>query len=141
MARNESWRLDRWALIWLGSAAFWSLGLVVAGFVVDGYSTTNSAGFSSPQLTLVQENGLKVVGPLLIPLVTVVIVAVALRRRRRAHKRGVGALVWIVFGLLALLVPLGAFTIGPFIFPVAFFVLMAIIQERDHSPSLEPEAH
>src|SRR5580700_7074086 len=133
MARNETWRLDVWTLIWLGSAAFWSLGLVAAGFFVDSYSTSNSAGFSSPQLTLVQENGLKVVVPLFIPFVTVVIVALALRRRRRAHKRGVGAPVWIVFGLLALLVPLGAFTIGPFIFPAAFFVLMAIIQVRDHS--------
>jgi 4-amino-4-deoxy-L-arabinose transferase-like glycosyltransferase len=140
MVRNETWRLDVWTLIWLGSAAFWSLGLVAAGFFVDSYSTSNSAGFSSPQLTLVQENGLKVVLPLFIPFVTVVIVALALRRRRRAHRRGVGALVWTVFGLLGLLVPLGAFTIGPFIFPVAFFLLMAIIQVRDHSPSFEPGA-
>ncbi len=139
MVRNQR-SLDGWTLTWLGSAAFWSLGLVAAGFFVNGYSTTDSSGLSSPSLTLVQENGLKVLAPLIVPLAAVVIVALALGHRRRAHKRGVGLLVWIVFGLLALLVPLGALTIGPFIFPVAFFVLMAIVQVRGQSPSLEPVA-
>ena len=135
MVRNESRSVDGWTALWLGLAALWSLGLVFAGFFVNRYSSTNGLG-----LTLVQENGLKVLAPLLIPFVGVVIVALALWHRRHNQKRGVGVLVWIVFGLLALLVVLGAFTIGPFIVPVAVFVLVAITRVKGQSPSLEPVA-
>ena len=135
MVRNESWPLDGWTALWLGLGALWSLGLVLAGFFVNSYSSSNGPG-----LTLVQENGLKVLAPLLIPFVGVVIVALALWHRRHNQKRGVGVLVWIVFGLLALLVVLGAFTIGPFIVPVAVFVLVAITRVNGQSPSLEPVA-
>jgi cytochrome bd-type quinol oxidase subunit 2 len=135
MVRNESRPLDGWTALWLGLAALWSLGLVLAGLFVNSYSSSNGPG-----LTLVQENGLKVLAPLLIPFVGVVIVALALWHRRRNQKRGVGVLVWIVFGLLALLVVLGAFTIGPFIVPVAAFLLVAITRVKGQSPSLEPVA-
>ena len=135
MVRSESRPLDGWTALWLGLAALWSLGLVLAGFFVNSYSSSNGPG-----LTLVQENGLKVLAPLLIPFVGVVIVALALWHRRHNQKRGVGVLVWIVFGLLALLVVLGAFTIGPFIVPVAVFVLVAITRVNGQSPSLEPVA-
>jgi hypothetical protein len=91
MARSDSRQLDIWTKIWLGCAALWSLGLVAAGFYVKSYSSTNGPG-----LTLVQENGLKVLAPLLLPFVGVVVVALALWHRRRAPRRGVGVLVWIV---------------------------------------------
>ncbi len=135
MVRTDLRRFDGWTALWLGLAALWSLGLVAAGFLVTSYSTSNGPG-----LTLIQENGLKVLAPLLIPFVGVVIVALALWHRRHNQKRGVGVLVWIVFGLLALLVVLGALTIGPFISPVAVFVLVAITREKGQSPSFEPVA-
>jgi len=133
MARIDSRRLDGWTALWLGLAALWSLGLVAAGFLVTSYSSSNGPG-----LTLIQENGLKVLAILLIPFVGVVIVALALSRRRRLHKSGVGVLVWIIFGLLAMLVVLGALTIGPFIGPVAVFVVLAISHVKGLSSDREP---
>jgi len=132
MVRLDSRRLGGWTTLWLVLAALSSLGLVVAGFAVKSYSSSNG-----PSLTLVQENGLKVLAPLSLPFVAVVVVALALWHRRRARRRGVGVLVWIVFGLLALLVVLGALTIGPFIAPIAIFVLGAITSAKDHMPSPE----
>jgi hypothetical protein len=128
MVRIDSRRLDGWTTLWLGLAALWCLGLVAAGFLVTSYSSSNGPG-----LTLIQENGLKVLAILLIPFVGVVIVALALWRRRRLEIPGVGVLVWIVFGLLMLLVILGALTIGPFIAPVALFVVLAITRVNGQS--------
>ena len=128
MVRIDSRRLDGWTTLWLGLAALWCLGLVAASFLVTSYSSSNGPG-----LTLIQENGLKVLAILLIPFVGVVIVALALWRRRRLEIPGVGVLVWIVFGLLMLLVILGALTIGPFIAPVAVFVVLAITRVNGQS--------
>ena len=128
MVRIDSRRLDGWTTLWLGLAALWCLGLVAAGFLVTSYSSSNGPG-----LTLIQENGLKVLAILLIPFVGVVIVALALWRRRRLEIPGVGVLVWVVFGLLMLLVILGALTIGPFIAPVAVFVVLAITRVNGQS--------
>src|ERR1019366_2336173 len=128
MVRIDSRRLDGWTTLWLGLATLWCLGLVAAGFLVTSYSSSNGPG-----LTLIQENGLKVLAILLIPFVGVVIVALALWRRRRLEIPGVGVLVWIVFGLLMLLVLLGALTIGPFIAPVAVFVVLAITRVNGQS--------
>ena len=133
MVHNDSQRLDGWTALWLGLAALWSLGLVAAGFLVNSSSSTNGPG-----LTLIQENGIKVLFILLIPFIAVVIVALALWRRRSLRIPGVGVLVWVVFGLLAVLVILGALTIGPFIAPVAVFVLVAITRVKGQSLSLEP---
>jgi cytochrome bd-type quinol oxidase subunit 2 len=128
VAQTDSLHLDWWTRIWLGCAALWSLGLVAAGFFVNAYSSTNGPGE-----TLVQQNGDKVVLVLLIPLFLVMIVAFTLWNRRRAERTGVGILVWVVFGLLALLVLGGAFTIGPFMFPVAVFVVGAISCAKSQS--------
>ena len=128
MVRIDSRRLDGWTTLWLGLAALWCLGLVAASFLVTSYSSSNGPG-----LTLIQENGLKVLAILLIPFVGVVIVALALWRRRRLQIPGAGVLVWIVFGLLMLLVFLGALTIGPFIAPVAVFVVLAITRVNGQS--------
>jgi len=136
MVRFESRRLGRWTVLWLGSAALVSLGLVVAGIYVKSYSSS-----SGPSRTLIQENGLKVLAPLSFPLVAVIVVALALRHRRQARRRGAGALVWTVFGLLGLFVVLGVFTIGPFIAPIAILVLGAITSAKDDVSSPEPIAH
>jgi hypothetical protein len=141
MARFESRQLDGWTTLWLGLAALWSLGLVAAGFLVNSYSSTSSNGqtlIQEPGRTLIQENGIHVLFILLIPLLGVAIVALALWRRRRFQIPGVGVLVWIVFGLMALLVVLGALTIGPFVAPVAVFVVLAITRVQGQSPSHQP---
>ena len=138
MVRSGSRQFDTWTTIWLALAALWSLGLVAAGFLVNSYSVTSSTGqtpINEPGQTLVQVNGLKVLYVLSVPFVAVVIVAFALRRRRRSQRPGVGVFVWIVVGLLVVLVVLGAFTIGPFIAPVAVFVALAIAQMKDRSLS------
>lgn len=120
MVRKASRAFDRWTELWLGLAALWSLGLVAAGLLVNSYST------NGPGRTLIQENGLKALIPLSIPFVGVVVIALALRHRRRAQRRSIGVLVWTIFGVLALLVVLGALTIGPFIAPIVVFVVLAI---------------
>src|SRR5580692_3446785 len=125
MEHTDSRQLDPWTKLWLGCGAFWSLGLVAAGFSVNSYSSTNGPG-----RTLIQENGDKVLLPLLVPLAGVVIVTLALWHRRRVQSHSVGILVWVVFGLLALLVVLGIFTIGPFVAPVAVFVVVAITRVK-----------
>ncbi|MGP8009353.1 MAG: hypothetical protein ACLPKZ_03745 [Acidimicrobiales bacterium] len=121
MGQTDSRQLDSWTKIWLGCAALWSLGIVAVGLFVNAYTSTNGPG-----QTLVQMNGDRVLLPLMVPFAAVVIVALALRHRRRVQLPGVGILVWVVFGLLVLLVLLGAFTIGPFIAPIAVFVIVAI---------------
>jgi hypothetical protein len=127
MARTDA-RLDGWTRLCLGSAAIWSLGLVVASVLVTSYSSSNGPG-----QTLVQVNGIKVIAILLIPFVGVVIVSLALLRRRRLRTPGVGVLVWVVVGLMASLVVLGALSIGPFIAPVALFLVVAIARVKGPS--------
>jgi cytochrome bd-type quinol oxidase subunit 2 len=121
--------------MWLGCAAIWSLGLVAAGFFVNSYSSANG-----PSETLIQLNGVKVLVPLLIPLVAVLIVGLALWHARRVHKQGVGTLVWAVFGLLVLLVGLGALSIGPFVAPIAVFVVLAITRVKVQSQEVADTA-
>jgi hypothetical protein len=106
----------------------WSLGLLAAGFFVNSYSTSNGPGE-----TLVQVNGLKVLIPLGIPLIGAALVAFVLWRRRHFQIPGVGVVVWVVFGLLAVGAGLGALTIGPFIAPVAVFLLVAITRIKGQS--------
>jgi hypothetical protein len=130
MVRSGSRQLDGWTRLWLGCAAIWSLGLVAAGCLVKSYSSTNGPGE-----TLVQVNGPKVLIPLLIPLAGVAMVTLALWFRG-SERPGVGALVWIVIGLMAVLVVLGAFTIGPFVAPVAVFTVLAATHVKARSQNL-----
>jgi hypothetical protein len=131
MAQRHTGALDGWTWLWLSCAAIWSLGLVAVGSFVGVYSSSNG-----PRETLVQVNGVKVIIPLLVPLVGVVIVALALWHGRHVQRSGVGVLVWIVFALLALLVVLGAFTIGPFVAPIAVLVILAITRVKGQSQAL-----
>jgi hypothetical protein len=129
MAERPPRALDGWTALWLGCAAIWSLGLVAAGFFVNTYSSNNGPGE-----TLIQQNGDKVLIALLIPLLGVMIVGISLWHGRRVQKPGVGILVWVVFGLLAVNVVVGAFTIGPFVAPVAVFVVLAITHVKTQPP-------
>ena len=127
--------MSRWTTLWLGLAVVSSLALIVAGFALKSYTPT-----SGPSLTLIQENGTKVLAPLSLPFVYVAIVALTLRHRRRTNRSDVGVLVWIVMGLMAVLVVLGAFTVGPFIAPIAVFVLLAISSFKPATTSLDVAA-
>lgn len=127
------------APVWLlGSAAIWSVGLVVAGLVVPLYSTSSSTAVNGstgstgsiqvragPSATLLQVNGMKVLVLLGIPLAVVVLVAGALRLRRRHLARWPGFVAWTLAGVLDCFAILGLMTIGPFVAPVAGLVTVA----------------
>ena len=108
---------------------------------------SRSSWRASPEEFLADERSVTHVDPgerhqgaraLSLPFVYVAIVALAARHRRRANRSDVGVLVWIVMGLMAVLVVLGAFTVGPFIAPIAVFVLLAInVREGPLTTSLD----
>jgi hypothetical protein len=112
-------RLDRASTMVLVGAGLWGAALLAAAFLLP---SGNAGPAVSP--TLVQENGLKVLLPTGLPLLSVVLVAGALARRRARGRWGAGPLALgatIVTGALCLL---GALTVGPFVVPVA--VLLAV---------------
>ena len=84
--------------------------------------------FAHTSATLVHVNGLKVLAPVGLPLLAVIVVAFALRRRRKHEVPGAGWLAWTVTGLLVGVALLGMLSIGPFIVPVA--VLFAVACAR-----------
>ena len=137
-------RADRPTSVLLGTAALWSVGLVVAALTAPFYSSM-SASSSSPasptgapghpmttptqvahaSATLVHVNGFKVLAPVSLPLLAVIVVAFALRRRRKRATPGAGRLAWTVTVLLVGVALLGTLSIGPFIVPVAVLVGVA----------------
>jgi hypothetical protein len=123
----------KWAI---GTAGVWCVGLIVAAGVVPAYrgSTETSSSFSamagaSPTTvvtanvsrTLVQENGAKVLLVVAVPLLLVVAVALLLPR----HRRLAWAVTVVVFGFVLA----GAFTIGPFVYPVGVLLVVACALE------------
>ena len=128
----------------MGCAALWALFIVAASFFIQSYSSSTSVVTSgdpnssrtitSGGLTLVQVNGLKVLLPILIPLVCVAIVALCLWRRERRRQRGAGILAWAFTGLVAAVCVVGALTIGPFLAPIALFLFAATVRVHDRPP-------
>lgn len=119
----------KWAI---AGAGLWSVGLLVAAVVVptsssSEVSSTTIANGSSPtpgvvvisnsHRALVQADGFKVLIVVAIPLLMVLAVALLLPRHRR--------IAWAITVVAFLMVPLGAFTIGPFFIPVAILLLVA----------------
>jgi hypothetical protein len=124
---------DRPTAVFLTVAALWSAGLVVLAFTLAGSESTTAVvtvnghahSLVGPSLTLVQENGFKVLVPIGLPAASVAVVALALRRRRRHGRIGPGPLAvgaTIAVGLVSVL---GLLTIGPFILPVAVLLVLA----------------
>jgi len=126
-------RLDRTTSVFLALAAAWSAALVVLAAVLHGgpttvlhsgiggvHYTTTTAG-----VTLIQENGLKVLIPISVPLVAAAVVAYALRRRRRRALPGAGPVSWGVTIAAGAACLLGLLTVGPFMVPVAVFLVLA----------------
>lgn len=121
-------RADRATRILLAIATLWSIGLVVAAVVAPAYSSSSASSSGSAthtSATLVEENGLRVLAPVSVPLLAVGAVTFSLRRRRRHEKPGAGALAWTVVALLGGFTFLAMFTIGVFILPVAGLVTAA----------------
>ena len=116
-------------------AALWSTALIAAGFFVKSYTssgtTVSTYGTTVtknlPGLSLIQENGLKVLIPLSIPLAMVLIVAVLMWRRRRAGLVLVGPTAWGAVVILGIVTLLGVLTIGPFILPATVLLLVACV--------------
>jgi hypothetical protein len=124
---------DRPTVVLLVLAAAWSAALIVLALVLPGAHTLIVHAQADGQTfttftagaTLVQENGLKVLGPVGLPLVAVVVVAYALGRRRRRRIPGAGRATWgvvIVTGLASLV---GILTVGPFLLPVVALLAVA----------------
>jgi hypothetical protein len=100
----------------LGLALTWSAALVVGAFFVPVYSTEGLT--SSGPATLVGENGTRVIGIIVIPLVLVLLVTAALWRNHLAA-------AWSVTGVLAAFNLLALLSIGVFVLPVTVGLIVA----------------
>lgn len=124
-------RVDRPTRILLVIATIWSAGLVIAAVLAPAYrgsSASSSGTVTHTSATLVEENGLRVLAPVSVPLLAVGAVTFSLRRRRRHEKPGAGALAWTVLALLGGFTFLAMFSIGVFILPVV--VLVSVVCAR-----------
>ncbi len=119
---------DRATRIVLAIAAVWSVGLVIAAAVAPWYSSTSvstSGLVVRGSATLVQENGLRVLMPICVPLLAVGVVTFSLWRRRKQVRSGAGALAWMLTALLAGFTLVSMLTIGLFVLPVTVLVIVA----------------
>jgi hypothetical protein len=118
--------------LFLTLAIAWSSALIVLALVLhQPTSTSGDVGSYEPvgtrlitSMTLVQENGPKVLIPVGLPLVLSLCVAMLMLshyRRRPLANAG----VWVCAGLLLALSLLGILSVGLFILPVAVFVVLA----------------
>jgi len=133
--RRSMNRLDRATSLILVIAALWSGALVVLADVFGSTTTilhvqagggrysTRTAG-----LTLVQENGLKVLIPISLPLVAVAVVTYGLRRRKKHGLSGAGGATWGVAIAVCALCLLAVLTVGPFMMPVAVLLVLACVR-------------
>jgi hypothetical protein len=126
-------------------AALWSVALLAAALVVPEYQSSSSSSstsavsasrspsttidqepiVTSSSATLVEVNGIDVLGVVGIPLLAVIAVAAALWRRRVRGRRGVGPFAWTVVVLLSLFTLVAMLSIGIFIVPVTGLVILA----------------
>ena len=126
-------RLDRTSCVFLALAAAWSAVLVVLAVVLHGGATAvlHSGTGAAPSTTttagstLIQENGLKVLIPISVPLVAAAVVAYGLRRRRRRALPGAGPVSWGVTIAAGTACLVGLLTVGPYMVPVAVFLVLA----------------
>jgi hypothetical protein len=113
----------------------WSLALVGAAFVVPVYSgggssatsngtTTTVHTFTSSSSTLVEENGLRVLIPLAIPVALAALVWFALHRRCSRSSRWSGSVAWAAITPLAVFAALTSMSVGMFVLPTV--VLLAV---------------
>jgi uncharacterized membrane protein YhaH (DUF805 family) len=112
----------------LATAAIWGAGLLVAAVVAPVYSSVSASSdgrVAHSSSTLTEENGPGVLAPVGVPLVVVGVVAVALRRRRQRQRPGAGVLAWMSVGLLGVFTLVSMLSIGIFVLPVTFLLVVA----------------
>ena len=119
---------QRAVTVFLGLATAWSGTLVVQALILhQPTSTTGNAGpHIASGVTLVQENGPKVLVPVGLPLVLTLCVALLMWSHYRRHRPLVGVGVWVGVGLLLALSLLGILSVEIFILPVAVLVVLAV---------------
>jgi hypothetical protein len=117
--------------IFLTLAIAWSSALVVLALLLHQPATTSNVGSYEPigtpisGMTLVQQNGSKILIPVGLPLVLTLCVVFLIWSRYRHHRPLVRIGVWICVGLLLALSILGILSVGLFILPVTVFVVLA----------------
>lgn len=135
---KTSRRLGRASSIALLGAAMWGLGLVVAGFLVPAYQSTemsSSGELTQSTETLVGMNGPGVVVVLSVPFLATLLVAAALLARSR---RAALPFAWGLTALLALFNLLGMLTIGIFILPVTAALVVACTMSSKTGAAIAP---
>ncbi|HEV2360599.1 MAG TPA: hypothetical protein VGS21_02745 [Acidimicrobiales bacterium] len=88
------------------------------GQVSDGTSITNTAA------TLVQENGIKVLLPLSLPLVASALAAIGIWRHATTRRRAWMVAAWVAAGSATLTALAGILTVGIFLLPVSALLLI-----------------
>jgi len=117
--------------VFLTLAIAWSSALVVLALLLHQPATTSNVGSYEPigtpisGMTLVQQNGSKILIPVGLPLVLTLCVVFLMSSRYRHHRPLVGIGVRICVGLLLALSILGILSVGLFILPVTVFVVLA----------------
>lgn len=114
------------------ASVLYAIGLIVAAGTVSSGDSVSGYGVQA-SLTLVQENGAKVLLVVAIPLVGSIIVVMSTLVRRRAGRAGVSVVTWTVAGVLILHCIAGILTVGLFSLPVPLLLFGALgsISERD----------
>lgn len=128
-------RMRTGVVVALGVALIWSLALAVAAFTLPVYSgeIVTESGSTSTTATLVEINGMGVLGVVLAPLAaTLVVAALVVMRRRRPV---LGALAWVTVSLLAVLTVAALASIGLFFLPVVIALAVAVALSKDPAPA------
>lgn len=124
MARNR-WRL---AVRLSCAAIVWSLGLVLAALLLPTYggqTVSDSNGLTLTSATAVEVNGARAVIIVAVPLVTSLVVALALYRRRQGGWRHSGRVAWAAIAVLTVAALLGIASVGAFMLPAAILLGLA----------------
>jgi hypothetical protein len=111
------------------AGAIWSVGLLLAAFLIGAYTgqtVSSDAGVTLTTRTFVQVNGLSALVLVAIPTVACMIVGAALRHRH--HRRSVwsGPVAWAAVAVLAVEAVLGIASFGAFLIPVVVLLGLSV---------------
>lgn len=141
-------RRGKWAFGLTATAFAWAVALVIAAMSLPVYSGSRSDGgtggittTTTTTTTLVGENGLGVLGVVVLPAVLTVLVWLALHRRCSRGSASSGWAAWGLVGLLWVFCLLAALSVGVFALPVALLLACAAaLTPRGRSPDLHSVA-
>ena len=135
---KTSRKLGRASAVALLGAALWGLGLVVAGFLVPVYRSTemsSSGELTQSTETLVGVNGPGAVVVLAVPFLVTLLVASALLARSR---RAALPFAWALTALLAVFNLVGMLTVGVFVLPVTAALVVACSMSSKAGAAIAP---